>query len=398
MPELRKRKAAEAAAPPLIKKANSAKSTNSEKSKTNTAPPVVGHSINLDDFGGEIETSDGEKVTLKSLVDVSKNGVVLFTYPKASTPGCTTQACLFRDHYTELTATGLSIYGLSQDSPKSNTTFKERKNLPYILLCDPKATLITAIGMKKSPSGTTRGVFVVDKSGEVKAAAPGGPAATVEVVRQLLKANKSETINIKGAAARSEDPMVKGAEPQPESGADKSAQAMAEKYTVQSHGIWDRIRRALAVDPNRSTGVPLNPQYRNPPPGANPPEVYDDPVTIPSGDLAENPYYRRDVRRSYPKLSVVNQADVVGLLSVGSRAAPKEGILQEGDAGAKQLVQVKEEGEEKGLSAYFEKNKTTSVFEPGGLPPFPPGMNRTLPEGGRKYVMTEQGEEGYPEE
>lgn len=50
--------------------------------------PVVGETINLEGFGGEIETNDGTKTTLKALVDESKAGVVLFTYPKASTPGC----------------------------------------------------------------------------------------------------------------------------------------------------------------------------------------------------------------------------------------------------------------------------------------------------------------------
>ena len=52
------------------------------------AKPAVGDIINLDGFGGEIETNDGTKTTLKALVDESKAGVVLFTYPKASTPGC----------------------------------------------------------------------------------------------------------------------------------------------------------------------------------------------------------------------------------------------------------------------------------------------------------------------
>ena len=143
----------------------------------------------------------------------------------------------------------------------------------------------------------------------------------------------------------------------------------------------------------------MNPQYRNPPPGANPPEAYDDPVTVPAGDIAENPYYRRDMRRSYPRLSVVSQADVVGLLSLGSAAKPKEDVLQIGDAGAKQLVQVKQEGEEKGLAALFEKDKksVTSIFGPGGLPPFPSGASRLSPEGGRKYVMDEDGYEGYPD-
>ena len=172
------------------------------------------------------------------------------------------------------------------------------------------------------------------------------------------------------------------------------------KYTVQSHGIWDRIRRALAIDADRSTGVPLNPQYRNPPPGSNPPEAYDDPVTVPAGDIAENPYYKRDIRRSYPRLSVVKPADVVGLLSVGSKANPKEDVLQIGDAGAKQLIEVKQEGEKEGLAAFFqkEKNVTAGIFGPDGLPPFPSGMSKTSPVGGRKYVMDADREQGYPEE
>lgn len=52
------------------------------------APPSKGDNITLADFGGEVETNDGEKTTLEKLVEASKAGVVLFTYPKASTPGC----------------------------------------------------------------------------------------------------------------------------------------------------------------------------------------------------------------------------------------------------------------------------------------------------------------------
>ncbi|KAF2166943.1 hypothetical protein M409DRAFT_66458 [Zasmidium cellare ATCC 36951] len=162
-----------------------AETTTTEK-LAKAGAPKVGDSITLEGFGGEIETNDGDKTTLAKLVSESKAGVVLFTYPKASTPGCTTQACLFRDSYEPLTATGLSIYGLSTDSPKANTTFKTKQNLPYPLLCDPSATLIGAIGLKKAPKGTTRGVFVVDKSGKVLAAEPGSPAPTVEVVKKVV--------------------------------------------------------------------------------------------------------------------------------------------------------------------------------------------------------------------
>ncbi|KYK60537.1 AhpC/TSA family protein [Drechmeria coniospora] len=206
--ELRKRKAPQpppAPTPPAKKKA-AAKQAPAKKAAAPKEDPkpaeskkavakqavAVGDALNLDDFGGEVETNDGEKTSLKKLVEQSKAGVVLFTYPKASTPGCTTQVCLFRDSYKPLTADGLAIYGLSTDSPKANTNFKEKQKLPYPLLCDPQATLIAAIGLKKQPKGTQRGVFVVSKDGKVLAAEPGGPAATVERVKALVEELKSK--------------------------------------------------------------------------------------------------------------------------------------------------------------------------------------------------------------
>lgn len=95
MVELRKRKAP--APPPVVEKkskpAPKPKAADTPKEATKQAPksivPAVGDIIDLDTFGGEIETNDGTKTTLKKLVEESKSGVVLFTYPKASTPGCT---------------------------------------------------------------------------------------------------------------------------------------------------------------------------------------------------------------------------------------------------------------------------------------------------------------------
>jgi peroxiredoxin Q/BCP len=105
--ELRKRKAVEPApAPPAKKQSAVAKAatkikeaiTGTEEPKqakpakangTASTPAVaVGDTISLENFGGEVETHDGQKTNLKKLVDESKAGVVLFTYPKASTPGC----------------------------------------------------------------------------------------------------------------------------------------------------------------------------------------------------------------------------------------------------------------------------------------------------------------------
>ncbi|KAL9596415.1 MAG: hypothetical protein Q9219_005799 [cf. Caloplaca sp. 3 TL-2023] len=404
MVELRKRRDAPADVPePPLKKTNSTTKAKPEATPvpSGTRPNSttrqgkalkLGDTINLDKFGGEIETQDGEKTSLKKLVEESNNGVVLFTFPKASTPCCTTQASLFRDQYTQLTATGLAIFGLSTDSPKSNTTFKTKQNLPYTLLCDPNVNLISAIGMKKAPKGTIRGVFVVDKVSRVKAIEAGGPQATVDVVRKLVQA----------AGTLSDDDISNMVGKGPISPATNSQENSDEVRAEVAAQVADTAQNldADADELSTKSGVPLNPQYRNPPPGANPPEVYDDPVTVPSGDIAENAYFRRDVRRNYPRLSVVKQGDIAGLLSVGSKANPKEEILQVGDAGTKQLVEVQHEGEEKGLAALFEKEKTSiaSILGANGLPPFPTGASRLSPQGGRKYVLDVDRENGYPEE
>ncbi|CAK7234697.1 thioredoxin peroxidase dot5 [Sporothrix curviconia] len=176
-------------------KAATTKAAPAKKPKDTSAPappfPEVGSTIDLEGFGGSIQTNDGTTTTLKELVEASKAGVVLFTYPKASTPGCTKQACLFRDKYTPLTAGGLAIYGLSHDTLEANTKFKTNQNLPYPLLCDPEQTLIGAIGLRKSPISTAvRGVFVVDKSGKVLAAEAGSPDGTVATVQKIVEESK----------------------------------------------------------------------------------------------------------------------------------------------------------------------------------------------------------------
>jgi peroxiredoxin Q/BCP len=91
MVELRKRKTPPPAPGPAPKKERKTKATKAaadEKSEDASGPVKAGDKINLEGFGGQVESNDGGKVTLKSLVEESKDGVVLFTYPKASTPGC----------------------------------------------------------------------------------------------------------------------------------------------------------------------------------------------------------------------------------------------------------------------------------------------------------------------
>lgn len=101
----------------------------------------VGSKIALAGFGGTVSTHEGRQVSVQELlqeVETSPGGkgqgLVLFTYPKASTPGCTTQACLFRDKYKPITDAGYAVYGLSTDSEKANGNFVAKQGLPYPLL------------------------------------------------------------------------------------------------------------------------------------------------------------------------------------------------------------------------------------------------------------------------
>jgi len=156
--------------------------------------------------------------------------------------------------------------------------------------------------------------------------------------------------------------------------ASKNVLSISKKYTQGSTGIWETIRKLFAVDPNRSNGVPVK-HFRNPTPGGLDPRTYDEATTVPAADIADNPYWKRDMRRSYPKLSTITQSDAVGLLTVGSAANPSPKLLA-GEEGNKQLVAVKQEGQ-KGLSAYFESEKAASVLAEDGQPPMPVSFGKS---------------------
>lgn len=117
-------------------------------------------------------------------------------------------------------------------------------------------------------------------------------------------------------------------------------------------------------------------------------------MTLPAGDIADNPYWKRDSRRSYPQLSVVNQAQFASLITVGSAATPKVDLI--GEAGEKALVAAKQEGET-GLAKALEKapkDVTKDVFI-GGLPPLPSGTS--LATGSWEVYKYEVAETSYGE-
>src|SRR5579883_3631448 len=98
--------------------------------------------------------------------------VVLYFYPKDNTPGCTKEACDFRDQFSTFQKHNVEIMGISKDSPKSHTKFKEKYALPFTLLVDDKADICEAYGVinKKSMFGKTflgiqRSTFLIDEKG-----------------------------------------------------------------------------------------------------------------------------------------------------------------------------------------------------------------------------------------
>ena len=110
-----------------------------------------------------------------SLADYKGKKLVLFFYPKASTPGCTVEACNLSDNYSRFTAQGYDILGVSADSAKRQSNFKEKYGFRYPLLADEDKTVINAFGvwgpkkfMGKEYDGIHRTTFVIDEAGVIE--------------------------------------------------------------------------------------------------------------------------------------------------------------------------------------------------------------------------------------
>lgn len=106
-----------------------------------------------------------EKKTLGDLIET--RGVVIFMYPRANTPGCTKQACGFRDDYEEFEKCGFDVYGMSYDKPQSQLKWKTKYDLPYHLLTDESGDALKHFGAHKAPKGVIRSHIVIGKDGIV---------------------------------------------------------------------------------------------------------------------------------------------------------------------------------------------------------------------------------------
>ncbi|BBX01514.1 thioredoxin-dependent thiol peroxidase [Mycolicibacterium moriokaense] len=118
--------------------------------------------------------ADGKTVKLS---DYKGRKVIVYFYPAASTPGCTKEACDFRDNLRELNDAGLDVVGISPDKPEKLAKFRDKEKLTFPLLSDPDRKVLTAWGAfgekmmyGKKVEGVIRSTFVVDEKGKIEVA------------------------------------------------------------------------------------------------------------------------------------------------------------------------------------------------------------------------------------
>ena len=121
---------------------------------------VIPHFVAKDSNGNDFDSNDY----------VGKQSLVIYFYPKDDTPGCTTQACTFRDQYQDFKDLGAEVIGISSDSVQSHLKFQSKFNLPFILLSDNDKKIRKAFGVSKDFLGLIDGrtTYVVDAKGIIQ--------------------------------------------------------------------------------------------------------------------------------------------------------------------------------------------------------------------------------------
>ncbi len=142
-----------------------------------------------------LEDKSGEKITLSSFLGKT---VVLYFYPKDNTPGCTKQACSFRDVYDDILELGGVVIGVSPDSIASHTRFAEKHGLPFYLLADTDHQVAEAYGawgeknmFGKKYMGLIRSTFIIDAEGKIIKVFPKVKVKNhAEEILEILKAEQ----------------------------------------------------------------------------------------------------------------------------------------------------------------------------------------------------------------
>lgn len=126
-------------------------------------------SIEKGDSIPSFQLNDQNGIVFNSDDVIGKKPVVIYFYPKNFTPGCTKEACSFRDSYEDFKEIGAEVVGISGDSEKSHAKFTAKYNLPFILLADSTGKVRKKFGIKKSLLGLVPGreTFVIDAQGKL---------------------------------------------------------------------------------------------------------------------------------------------------------------------------------------------------------------------------------------
>ncbi|GAA0225608.1 thioredoxin-dependent thiol peroxidase [Cryptosporangium japonicum] len=137
-----------------------------------TAAPRLAPGDPAPDF--ELTDDHGNPV---HLADLRGQRVILYAYPSAMTPGCTKQACDFRDSLDSLKAAGLAVIGISPDKPEKLAKFREKESLTFPLVSDPDKSVLSSYGAfgektmyGKTVTGVIRSTFVIDADGKIEKA------------------------------------------------------------------------------------------------------------------------------------------------------------------------------------------------------------------------------------
>lgn len=136
------------------------------------------------DFSAPDETGKA-----RTLSEFRGRPVVLYFYPKDGTPGCTREACAFRDEWKRIEATGAQVLGVSLDSVESHAEFKKKHALPFPLLADTEGKVLAAYGVPRNAKGyASRTTFIIDGKGTIRRIFPEvDPAVHVGEVLAVLE-------------------------------------------------------------------------------------------------------------------------------------------------------------------------------------------------------------------
>lgn len=126
-------------------------------------------SVKVGDVAPDFQLKD-DAGNVHSLAEFRGKKVVLYFYPKDNTPGCTKEACSFRDGYKELQGAGIIVVGISFDSPESHKKFRDKYKLPFLLLSDEKKEVAKAYGATGGILGSLmpkRYTYLVNEEGRI---------------------------------------------------------------------------------------------------------------------------------------------------------------------------------------------------------------------------------------